>query len=259
MRSRKRNRRKLSAQQQLKRWLKPSLLLVVFSLLGWNIYHYNPEELLKVDINWNIDNTNLVNQEALKKQIAPLVSESYQLDLQDIKRELEYHPWVLEAKLKRLFWDTINININTHKIAAYWQNINCEQDLKQSNCRGYITTQGDLITPKNLLYHQEDKKLENLIELKSTYNLEKSTTLLDDYHAYQYILDDMKINKFIRSNIDSLKIKPNITVILGYSQQQQRLKNFIKIYQKLRQKIPLKKLNKATYDMRYSKGFTLKY
>ena len=109
-----------------------------------------------------------------------------------------------------------------------------------------------------MFYHQQEES-SDAIELHSTYDLTKNDSLLNEYQAYQQILTKMKIKKFVKSNIDSLSIKPNITVILGYNQQQQRLENFIKIYAKLRKKVPLKKLNKATYDMRYSKGFTLKY
>ena len=258
MKFKKKNKRKLSIGQHLKRWIKPLLLLLVLLVISWNVYQYNPSELLKVSVNWTIDRTHLVGKLSLEKKIEPLANEFYQLDLHDIKHELELHPWVLEAQVKRLFLDAIDINIITHEIAAHWQNIACEQDQSKDNCRGYVTTTGLIITPKNLFYHQQEES-SDAIELHSAYDLTKNDSLLNEYQAYQQILTKMKIEKFVKSNIDSLSIKPNITVILGYNQQQQRLENFIKIYTKLRKKVPLKKLNKATYDMRYSKGFTLKY
>lgn len=259
MKFKKRNRRKLSLFQHIKRWLKPVSLLVLLVLIGWNIYHYNPGDSLKVNVNWTIDNTELVSQETLEKKIEPLVNELYQLDLHEIKTELERHPWVLKAQVKRLFWDSISINISTHQPVALWKNIDCQNNKRQDNCQGYITAQGKLITPQNLFYHQPSENTPNLIELQSSYNPDKSILLLNDYRDYQKILDDMKINTFIRSNIDSLSIEPNITVVLGYSKQLQRLQKFIKIYKELRKKIPLKRLKKSTYDMRYPKGFTLKH
>ena len=229
------------------------------AIIGWSVTHYNPRELLKVNINWTIDRSDLVSKEALEQQIKPLINEDYQLDLHEIKYALEQHPWVQYAQVKRLFWDAIGINITTHQIATHWQNIACNQTTESKKCQGYITTEGVLITPENLSYQSNNQENEPLALLKSNHNLEKSVSLFKDYRAYQTILAEMKILSLARSNIDRLTIKPNMTVILGYNNQQQRLKNFIKIYQKLRQKISLKKLHKMTYDMRYPKGFTLKY
>jgi cell division protein FtsQ len=254
----KRNQRRLSATQQIQRWIKPIILLTLISAIIWGVYQYNPSKLLNVKTNWTIDNTNLVTQKTLEQKIKPLVNKLHQLDLSAIKHKLEQHPWVMKAQVKRLFLDVIGINITTHQVASYWQNINCKQN-QQDNCKGYISKQGKLITPKNLFYHQQNDNSKQLIELQSAYSLAKSKLLLTDYQAYQQILNKMKISTFVRSNIDTLTIKPNITVVLGYSQQQQRLQKFTKIYAKLRKKIPLRKLNKATYDMRYPKGFTLKY
>ncbi len=258
MRFRKKNKRKLPITQHLKRWIKPLLLLALFSTIGWNIYQYNPSELLKVSVNWHIDRTYLVDRPRLENSIKPLVAELHQLDLHAIKHELERHPWVKEAQVKRLLLDTIDINITTHEIATHWQNIACEQDQSANHCQGYVTTTGVIITPKNLFYHQQEGS-NDAIKLYSAYDENNNNSLLEHYQTYQQILTKMHITKLIQSNIERLIIKPNITVILGYNQQQQRLKDFIKIYAKLRKKIPLRKLNKATYDMRYSKGFTLKY
>ena len=49
---------------------------------------------------------------------------------------------------------------------------------------------------------------------------------------------------------------PNIKIILGYDKQNQRLKRFIKIYNRIQNK---KRIKNATFDMRYSKGFALSY
>ncbi|WP_428086294.1 cell division protein FtsQ/DivIB [Candidatus Thioglobus sp.] len=253
------NKRNISVFRRIKLWIKPLLLLSTILIIGWNTYHYSPSESPKADVNWTIDNTYLVKQVALEAKIEALVNKAYQLDLHEIKEELEQHPWVLEAQVRRLFWDSININIITHKVATRWENVDCQQDLLQKNCQGYITTQGILITPNHLFYHQPGENSIDLVELKSVYDLEKSAQLLDDYQRYQQILKTLKISTFIRSNIDKLSIAPDITVHLGYNQQLQRLQRLVKIVAKLKKKIPLKKLNKATYDMRYPKGFTLKY
>ena len=53
-----------------------------------------------------------------------------------------------------------------------------------------------------------------------------------------------------------LTFKPNIKVILGYQQQEQRLGRFLKAYAKLK---PSKKTKQVVFDMRYPKGFAMSY
>jgi cell division protein FtsQ len=69
----------------------------------------------------------------------------------------------------------------------------------------------------------------------------------------------MLIKSFSKTHIEQLTFEPDIKVILGYQQQQQRLVRFLKAYKELKKKISRKKLNKSTFDMRYPKGFTLKH
>ncbi|MCH9646436.1 MAG: FtsQ-type POTRA domain-containing protein [Proteobacteria bacterium] len=259
MKLKSKNRHKRSFSQHFKLWLKPLLVFFLIASIGWSLVYYNPSELLKTRVSWEIDRSDLVNKTTLEAQIKPLIQGAYQLDLHQIKQRLEQHPWVQNAQVKRLFWDAINIHITTHKIAAHWEDIACNQSATLKKCQGYVTTQGVLITPDHLFFKPNSQTSEPLVLLKSNNNPEKSSTLLKDYQAYQAILADMKIHSLVRSNIDHLIIKPNMTVVLGYNNQQQRLKNFVKIYQKLRRKISLKRLHKATYNMRYPKGFTLKY
>jgi cell division protein FtsQ len=259
MQLKSRNQRRRTLLQHLKLWLKPLAFSLIIATIGWGVYHYNPSELLKISINWEIDRPQLVNQKTLERRIKPLINQSYQLDLYKVKHELEQHPWVQEAQVRRLFWDSIHINITTHKIAAHWENIACKHPFEKVNCQGYITTQSNLITPENLFYQVDNQDPEDLVLLKSGDHPKQYTSLLKDYRTYQKILSELTILSLTRSNIDHLLIKPNITVVLGYSKQEQRLQDFVKIYKKLRQKIPIKKLNKSTYDMRYPKGFTLKY
>ena len=92
MKFKKKNKRKLSIGQHIKRWIKPLLLLLVLLVISWNVYQYNPSELLKVSVNWTIDRTHLVGKLSLEKKIEPLANEFYLLDLHDIKHELELHP-----------------------------------------------------------------------------------------------------------------------------------------------------------------------
>ena len=67
----------------------------------------------------------------------------------------------------------------------------------------------------------------------------------------------MVIKTFSKTNIDQLTLEPNVTVILGYQKQKERLDRFLRAYSELKKEN--KKVKRATFDMRYPKGFALSY
>ena len=246
------NRRKKTFRQHALSWIKILPFFIALGVIAWGLYNADPDKLLKVNIDWDIEQTLPIEKQLLKQTVSPLISEVYQLNLPDIKHALEQQPWVEKAEVRRLFWNSINIKISSRKVALRWKNKDCHAEDKHSKCRGYIDKNGELFTPKTLI--ESDVAL--VISTKKT---AVAQNLLKNYQSYQATLTPMKIKVLSKTNIDTLTIEPNIKVILGYQQQHERLLKFIKIYKKLRTKIARAKLNKATYDMRYVKGFSLKY
>ena len=114
---------------------------------------------------------------------------------------------------------------------------------------GYISSTGDLFIPKTIISSEA-------VLARSEADQTKIIELYTDYQDYQMLSGDMIITSFSRANIDQLTFEPNVKVILGYQQQEQRLERFIKAYSELK---PSKKVNQITFDMRYPKGFTLNY
>ena len=246
------NRKKLSFKEKLKNflpWIKVFLIISILLTTAWNIYKFNTDELLKVEINWEISDEFPGSIVSLKDAINPLKIKAHQLDLHEIKYTLEQLPWVRTATVKRLFWDSIHIQITQQEVALKWKNQDCNKEDKQPLCRGYISTSGEVFTPEKLIESNNPLVVSNA---------KKTNGLLKDYQSYQQIIKQMPIKTFLRSDIDTLIIDPNITVILGYSNQHERLERFYKVYKQLRKKIGKAKLNKATYDMRYPKGFVFK-
>ncbi len=132
-----------------------------------------------------------------------------------------------------------------------WQNKDCPNDAKTQICQGYISTKGELFTSNKIIKS-------DAIIATSTNDKDIVKTLFNDDQTYRAIIKPMVITSIFKTNIDTLFIKPNIKVVLGYQKQQKRLKIFVKVYKKLRQSIARAKLNRATFDMRYAKGFSLK-
>jgi len=242
------NKRKKSLGQLLLPMSNALLFFAMLAFITWRILESEPTEFLKPQVSWDIGGSLSIDQAILAQKIQPLIQDKYQLDLHEIKQVLEAEPLVSTAQVERLFWNSIQINIQSEDIAMRWENTNCNTK-KQTNCRGYISTNGTLFIPKKTI-------ASTAVLAHSEANQAKVDKLYTDYQNYKILSGEMIITSFSRTNIDELTFKPNIRVILGYQQQQQRLKHFIKAYSKLK---PSTKVEQVTFDMRYPKGFAMSY
>jgi cell division protein FtsQ len=242
------NKRKKSIKQFLLPIAKALPFFAMLAFIVWRVLESDPTEFLKAQVSWEIDGSLPIDQAILEDKIQPLIQDKYQLNLHEIKQVLETEPWVDTAHVERLFWNSIQIDIEPQDIAMRWENINCSSKNK-TNCVGYISTTGELFIPKTMIPS-------NAVLARSEANQAKIIKLYTDYQDYQILSGDMVITTFSRTNIDQLTFNPNIKVILGYQQQEQRLERFIKAYAKIK---PSKKVRQVTFDMRYPKGFSLSY
>jgi cell division protein FtsQ len=224
-------------------------IISILLLIGWIIFKSNFADFLEVNIEWEIEKNSPIDESILINRISPIISKNkYLLNLSKIKQSLENEPWVDKVYIKRLFWNNIKINVSIHKVAIRLQNIDCD-DINQKNCLGYISTKGKIFIPDKLV------QVDNPLAL-AKFDPDIIYDLYLDFKNYQAILGAIAIKSITRTNIDKLTIMPNIKIILGYDKQNQRLKRFIKIYNRIQNK---KRIKNATFDMRYSKGFALSY
>ena len=248
-RSARHNKRKKTITQLLLPIARALPFFAILAFIVWSVLKSNPTEFLKVDIQWNIDERLPINQTALANKIQPLIQDKYQLDLHQIKQALENESWVSKAHINRLFWNSIQIDVEAKLIAMRWKNINCkEKDI--ANCTGYISTDGELFTPKKSV-------VSNAVLALSKQDQIIVSKLYADYKHYQELSNPMAIKSFSKTNIDQLTLEPNVKVILGYQKQDERLGRFIKAYNKLKKSNS--RVKQATFDMRYPKGFALSY
>ena len=248
-RSRGRNKRQKTLTQLLMQIAKILPFFIVLGLISWGIFSTNTAELLKADVRWDVDKKPPINQHILKEKIQPLIQDKYQFDLHEIKLALESEPWVNKADIERLFWNSIQIKIEFQKIAMRWEHSHCKSK-EQINCVGYISTQGELFIPKEIIPS-------DVILARSKPDKNTIAQLYTDFQYYQSSVSPMAIKTFSKTNIDQLTLEPNVTVILGYQKQKERLDRFLKAYSKLKKKN--RKIKRATFDMRYPKGFALSY
>jgi len=248
-RSARHNKRKKSITQLLLPIARALPFFAMLAYIVWSILKSNPTEFLKVDIQWNIDERLPITQTVLANKIQPLIQDKYQLDLHQIKQALENESWVSKAHINRLFWNSIQIDVETQRIAMRWKNTNCKAK-DTANCTGYISTDGELFTPKKSV-------VSNAVLALSKQDQMIVSKLYTDYKHYQELSNPMVIKSFSKTNIDQLTLEPNVKVILGYQKQDERLGRFIKAYNKLKKSNS--KVKQATFDMRYPKGFALSY
>ena len=247
--SRGRNKRQKTPVQLLMPLVKAAPFFIVLGLIIWGVLSANPAELLKAGVRWDIAKTPPIDLHILKEKIKPLIQDKYQLDLHEIKLALESEPWVNKADIERLFWNSIKIKIEFQQIAMRWEHSQCKSE-EQINCVGYISTQGALFIPKKI-------SPSDAILARSKPDINIITQLYTDFEYYRSSVDPMVIKTFSKTNIDQLTLEPNVTVILGYQKQEERLDRFLKAYSKLKKKN--RKVKRVTFDMRYPKGFALSY
>lgn len=244
------NTRKKTTTQRLALVIKILSVLIIIAFVVWAAAKTKGAEFLKTKVEWQIDDNLPIAKAILAKKIKPLIENKYQLNLTKIKQALESQPWIAKVHIKRLFFNTIQINIESRQIAMRWKNTNCKTK-NTPNCFGYISNNGILFIPKK-------KVKSDAVLARSKVDKVIIAQLYQDYQNYLKISEKMRIKSFSKTHIDKLVFKPSIKVVLGYQQKHQRLKRFLKAYKELRKTISKTKLNRATFDMRYPKAFALK-
>lgn len=210
--------------------------LVLALALIFVIYLVDRSKLLDPKISWEIDSVLVTDAQRYEDLIKPLIDNKYRINLNQIKMKLRESQRVSNADAERIFWNQIKVSIQEHDIAMRW------------GSDGYISSKGVLFKPDFTI------RSEAPLGLFSESNV---TDAFFDFRQYQAILDPVKISIFERTSIDELTLENNIKVILGHQRQNERLKIFVKSFEKLKK---YKKIRtRGIFDMRYPNGFALSY
>jgi cell division protein FtsQ len=220
--------------RQLGRKLPFLLLILTIAAIGYNLHR---SHLFEPEVSWTIDEKLSKSKAHYEQLITPFFNNKYLISLAELKANLEAEPWIASAEVNRFFWNKIDIELTAHTIAMRWQD------------KGYISTKGVLFKPEVLLTSETPLAVVDENE---------TAKFFEDYQLYQAILKPLIITKFARGQIDTLTIGPDVGIILGHQKQEQRLGDFVKAYNSLKQRS--KEIRKrGIFDMRYAKGFALSY
>ena len=211
-------------------------LLLLVSLAGL-FYIADDSDIFDPKISWESDEKLSANIGHYENSIKPLMGNKYLIELSQLKDKIESHPWVARATIKRIFWNKIHIQLESHDIAMRWG-----ED-------GYISNNGILFKPNEPVDSDTPIAIvpENQVKV-----------FFEDYKNFQSIVDPLNISRFERNHIDKIWLDDNVQIILGNQMQDERLKRFVKVYEKLKV-TSLRVKSKGIFDMRYPKGFALSY
>jgi len=200
------------------------------------LFLIDQSKLLNPKISWEIDGQLISHAQQYEDLITPLTNNKYLINLNHLKRKLRESPWIADVKAERIFWNHIKVSIQEHDIAMRW------------GSEGYISSKGVLFKPNLTIRSDAPIGLFSEINIADSYY---------DFRQYQSILEPVKISTFKRTSIDELTLENNIKIILGHQKQTERLKIFVKSFEKLKK---YKKIRtRGIFDMRYPNGFALSY
>ena len=181
-----------------------------------------------------------VSDAEVRAMLLPYLGQGFfSLDVAAIKSELENHPWVVSASLKRVWPDSLSVMLNEEVAIARW------------NESGLLNQLGEIFVPENI-DHQMSLPLlvgEDNAQIK----------MMEQYQLLSQVLLPLglKIEQLFENARGSwsLVLNNEITIIAGREKVLEKIQRFARIYDgQLRSEIE----QIGAIDLRYENGFAVK-
>jgi len=182
-----------------------------------------------------------VDQTEIQQLVEPLVSGGFlSLDLQAIRRELELHPWVHQARVSRRWPDGLVITVTEEVPIARWG------DTGFLNVRGERRDIGDnsslAFLPKLQGGDQSERHLmksyREMVQLLQHSGLRIATLKRDDRGAWWLRLDN------------------DLELVIGRDQVMEKMRRFLEVWE---QELKQKAEQIARVDIRYDNGVAVQW
>ncbi len=217
-------------------WLLP--LLLVLSALFWAEHQLSKPQTLpvkKIQVHGAFIN---LNEEMLHRAISNTVAGGYfNVDVEQIRKVVEQLPWVETASVRRVWPDTLSVNVVEQKPVAI------------SKTNGLINKKGEVFKPlqpiKQNLPVFEGKAALNPLMLKHYYAMNEQLKAIDRKIVYL---------KFDDRHAIALKLDNGVKVMLGRGDASVRLQRMIKIYPRV---LSARIDDIAVIDLRYTNGMAI--
>lgn len=182
----------------------------------------------------------------------------YGLDIEQLRARVEQFEWVGLARVSRVWPATITVEVVEHEPAARWNN----DSLISKKMKVFNPPQLRVDSPD---YRQWQRVFAPLPQLSG--NAGRQSELLDDYRLYEQQLSELGLRLSVLEEDDrrsqtlviNSDINSEVTVRLGYEQQELRMQRFLDIYPRLAVQHADTDWAESSpgFDMRYSNGFSL--
>jgi cell division septal protein FtsQ len=214
---------------KLKQFIKWLPLLATFLVIGYLSWLFINSNFFKAQIKITNISKNIDNKEILAS-VNHLIKNPLNID--KIKQTITENPWVKDLKISRT-WNNIDVEITPQTIVFNWHNF-------ENNNKGYVNKYGELFIPENIIKNDKTTIISDKNNIKNTFN---------NLIKYQQIFK-AKIDKFIKTNIETIVLQNGARIILGQKLQTERLAKLQKHYNKFKMR------NNSIVDLRYSNGFS---
>lgn len=217
-------------------WL---LVLASVALLTLGIMKLQEPDTLPIRKIHALGTFNHLNENMLRQVVANTVQGGYfTLNVEEVQNAVKDIPWVAQASVRRVWPDTLAINVSEQLTEAEWAK------------GGLVNQQGVLFFPERNTYPK------GLPLFDGPSGSERN--LSETYHLAQAIIQPLQL-QISEIHMDSrraisLKLNNGIELILGREDTRVRLERFARVYRKV---LAQRANDIARVDMRYSNGLAV--
>lgn len=216
-----------------------TVLLASIALLGIGIRKLLEPQTLPIKQIQALGTFTHINEDMLRQVVARTISGGYfTVNVDEVQRAVKAMPWVAQDSVRRIWPDTLAIEVTEQKTMAAWAK------------GGLVNTQGVLFFPAQNTYPQGlpvfDGPAGTERNLTETYQLAKSIIAPLQLQIQEIHMDSRRAI--------SLKLSNGIDVIVGREATRTRLERFARVYRKLLVK---RADDIARVDLRYSNGLAV--
>ena len=214
----------------------PSIIaLTFFNFDGFVNYINRPVTKIKME-----NQSARINSQEVKNIVAARMGAGFfRFDVQGLKSDLEKLSWVDEASINRLWPDTLSLHLREQVAIAYW------------NEEGFLNSRGEVFSPGNA-----DKS----IRVPYLYGPDGSQKrIMEQFESFNKLFahTELSVSGIRLSDRGSwnLTIDDSMQIAVGREKLSNRLKRFIKLYEKSRL---TRNFQNSEVDLRYENGIAVK-
>ncbi len=216
-------------------------LVVVIGLLSWGVIRLMDPQVMPVKVVGVDGEIKHLQRDRLESAVANAVDGGFfSVDLDRVREKVERLPWIESASVRRIWPDTLHVNVVEQVPLAYWGK------------DGFVSQRGEVFRPQQLPQLQGLARLEG--EDQSALRISKQ------YLRMRTLLETAGLS-LIAVRVDPrqawwLETQEGVSLHLGRREVMPRLTRFVQLYPFLKKE---HEVQPESVDLRYTNGFTVRW